>query len=252
MKKYIIAVLVFIIMTVLSSACEKLPDEPEPIQEIPQAEPSSPTDAGQLTEPEPKLKLEPATEPEPEPEPEPNLPPVILKMELTEFIGKSNGELRAAYGDEASPEIWYGGAPIISYFPDSERRSPVNFWLDGDYDEMMDVWGGSLGQLGLPPFRNIWPDSFTVAVIEVWQETIDFMYDAQFPVTPEMMDASFGKNSQLRFASPDDNEYDGFIFDVWHGEYAFEDYILYATFRNYEDDDLIFLFHTRLMRAYSH
>ena len=237
MKKYIATVLVFIIMTVLSSGCEELPDEPEPIQEIPQAEPSSPADAGKLTEPEP------------EPEPEPNLPPVILKMELAEFIGKSNGELHAAYGDEASPEIWYSGSPIISYFPDSERRSAVNFWLDGDYDEMMDVWSGSLGQLGLPPFRNIWPDSFTVAGIEVWQETIDFMYDAQFPVTPKMMDASFGQSSQLQFVSPDDNEYDGFIFDVWYGEYAFEDYMLYATFRNHEDDDLIFLFHTRLMRA---
>ena len=214
-------------------------------------------ESGFVHEPEPKGETESKHEPKQESgsgqesrseqETRSELPPVTLNMDLAGRIGGTNGGLRAAFGDEADCEIWHGDSPVASYYPNYSRSS-VTFWLDGGYDEMMETWGKNQGAGGHTQYVNFWPDSFTVVAIEVWMGTIDELYNAVFPVTPDMMAESFRQISETRFVPVDDELDESWIFDTWCIDYELDGYLMEATFL--EEGGDIYLFHTRLTGIY--
>lgn len=171
---------------------------------------------------------------------------VSFNMELVGLLGRTNGDLRAVFGNEAYCEIWRGGTPVVSYDTPDTAKSFINFWLDSDYDEMIEVWENSPG---VSSTENVWPDHFTVGAIEIWEDSIPRMYNStEYYITPDMMNESFGQSPEMHFVSVYDHVMDGYAFDVWNSEYILDDYILNVTFRENGREGSKYVFYSLLSR----
>lgn len=170
---------------------------------------------------------------------------LALNPELTAWIGKTNGELKQAMGQqaEAASYIMYGGAPVAGYY----GETPAAFWLNythpldsPDPDPMFQVWEEMSDGAGNAPPINIWPDDFTVYGISVGGDGAGGLFTTgQAPGYEEMADA-FGQSPQLYHIPAGEGAEHSYEFDTWTASYTIDGYTMDVTFAETAGEKLLY------------
>lgn len=164
-----------------------------------------------------------------EPQPEPEAPGMALNADLVAFIGKTNGDVRAANGDDCYAYIMYGGAPVADYAARSVTW-PVAFWLSVDQAEMMDVWGAESDGMGNAPERNIWRDSWEVFAVEMWGDAIPVLFGTESVPTYDELEQGLGQAPELEFTAANEGFDYSYSFDTWRATYTVDGLTMDAIF----------------------
>ena len=164
-----------------------------------------------------------------------------LNGEVTAFLGKTNGAVRAANGEACICYIMYGGTPVADYVG-QDVAYPYAFWLDAIQEEMLDVWNEKSDGAGNPvDGENIWPDSFAVGGVEAWDEGIPALFGTDGPVTYAMLEAAYGQAPELAFTAANEGVNYSYDIDTWEAEYQIEGFNLYAVFSEENGEKALYL-----------
>ena len=186
--------------------------------------------------PDSSLSPAPAAEKSPPPPPQTGL---VLDTNMLGFIGMSNGQLRAINGDECSAYIMYGGTPVADY-SGWEVPYPVGFWLAANQDAMLDIWEVESDGQGYAPDVNFWADDFPVEALELWDDTLPYLFGTDEPVTYSALEEAFGLAPELYFTAANEGENYSYDFDTWTCVYEIDGYTLNASFAKEGADYALF------------
>lgn len=164
---------------------------------------------------------------------------LVLDTNMLGFIGMSNGQLRAINGDECSAYIMYGGTPVADY-SGWQVPYPVGFWLAADQDAMLDIWEVESDGEGYAPDVNFWADDFPVEALELWDDTLPYLFGTDEPVTYSALEEAFGLAPELYFTAANEGENYSYDFDTWTCVYEIDGYTLSASFAKEGADYALF------------
>jgi competence ComEA-like helix-hairpin-helix protein len=155
---------------------------------------------------------------------------IKINAGLLDMIGKTNGDLRRINGDNCKSYLMNGDLSIADYH-DMPVEYPVAFWLVGEWDEVIEIWGRHWN--GEIPERNIWGDSFVINNIEAGHDGLAYVFHADIPLTYDNMSASFDQESELSHIPEKEQEHWSYGFDIWSCDFSYYSSGLYrftATF----------------------
>lgn len=165
---------------------------------------------------------------------------VALNTEVTAFMGQTNGAVRVVNGNVCSSYIMYGGSAVADYMG-RDVAYPFAFWMLAEQNDMMAVWAEKSDGQGNAPEENIWPDYYTIDIIEAWDEAIPVLFGTEGPVSYTMLEEAYGQAPALFFAAANEGADYTYPVDTWTGTYEIEGFTLHAVFEKTGDEQTLYL-----------
>lgn len=136
--------------------------------------------------------------------------------EVLAMFGQTNADVRAMNGNSCYSYIFYGGSAVADYSQNPSVAYPFAFLYTPNQEALLAYWNEKNGGSPDPMPENIWPDDYTVDMIEAWESGISAMFGTAEPVTYAMLEEAYGQSPELALMGEGPESYD---FDVWTGIY---------------------------------